>query len=136
MMNEAELKYWQNWKPSDYDIKWTQRLIDTLKDGGMWMVPKSQNVFRFDKGMKIATLTEGGVDSLFYQIKKVLEILGWTVVMRPAVALDTGAGKTQAGAVPVSDPNLERALGEAFEKIFGPGEVLGFRGEIEPPWRN
>lgn len=134
-MNDAELNYWQTWVPRDYDIKWTQRLIDTLKDGGMWMVPHSQNAFRFDKGMKIATLTHGGVDSLFYQIKKVLEMLGWTVAVRPEAALDTGAGKTQAVAAPKFDANFERAFGEAFERVFKPGEILAFRGgDVEPPW--
>ena len=92
-MNEAEIAYLQNWEPTDFDIAWTQRLIDSLKDGGVWEVPKSQNVFQMNKTQKVAMLIEGQIDSLFYQIGRALAVCGYKVELSTALA--TGAGKAQ-----------------------------------------
>jgi len=95
-MSEAELKYWQNWKPRPMDVQFMAMMISTMKDGGVWAVPVNKTVYKVDKQKKAFVLIEGGVDHLFYMNEKALQPLGWTVEV-DAAALATGAGKTQAG---------------------------------------
>ena len=95
-MTEAELKYWQNWKPRPMDIQFMAMMIETMKDGGVWAIPVNKTVYKLDKQRKLFVLTEGGVDHLFYMNQKALQPLGWDVeVATPTLA--TGGGKTQAG---------------------------------------
>lgn len=59
---------------------WTQRLIDTLNDGGTWMVPRSGTILRFDKVSRIANIVyEMTPDT---SIKQVLTAMGWTVTKK------------------------------------------------------
>lgn len=97
-MNEAELKYWQNWKPRPMDVQFMSMLIETMKDGGVWAVPVNKTVYRLDKSRKMFVLIEGGVDHLFYMNQKALQPLGWDVEVPAENKLATGGGKTQAGS--------------------------------------
>jgi hypothetical protein len=96
-MTEAELKYWQNWKPRPMDVQFMAMMIETMKDGGVWAVPVNKTVYKVDKAKKAFVLIEGGIDHLFYMNQKALQPLGWTVEVS-AEAVATGAGKTQAGS--------------------------------------
>lgn len=35
-----------DWKPSDSDVKWLQKLLKVLKPGGVWMTPSGGVVFQ------------------------------------------------------------------------------------------
>lgn len=61
-------------------IRWTKRLIESLNDGGTWLVPRSGTIVTFDKKKQIAV-----VDAPFMRdpsITKVLTAMGWKVVMK------------------------------------------------------
>lgn len=51
---------------------WTQNLIDNLRDGGSWMVPRSMAVYTFYKSRKVAV--RANRDSA---IDDVLTHMGW-----------------------------------------------------------
>lgn len=93
-MNEAELKYWQNWQPDQTAIDFMHGLINSDKGG--WKLPVNGTVYRFDRDRKAFVLVEGRVDHLFYMNKRALEAIGWTIEIDPQAALATGAGKTRA----------------------------------------
>lgn len=59
-------------------IQWQQNLIDTVKDGGSWAVPRSGTIITFDKGTRTAVFTLKGIPEP--DIKRVLERMGWAVV--------------------------------------------------------
>lgn len=59
-------------------IKWTQAMFDTVKDNGMWMVPRSMTMVRINKKDRIATIIVGFAPDP--SIKRVIEAMGWTVV--------------------------------------------------------
>lgn len=58
-------------------IRWQQGLIDSINDGGFWMVPRSLSIFRLDKKNKIAVQETGMSEPT---IIKVFEAMGWTAV--------------------------------------------------------
>ncbi len=61
-------------------IRWTKQLIESLNDGGTWLVPRSGTIVTFDKKKQIAV-----VDAPFMRdpsITKVLTAMGWKVVMK------------------------------------------------------
>ena len=61
-------------------IIWTKKLIDSLNDGGTWLVPRSGTMVTFDKKKQIAT-----VDAPFARdpsVTRVLAAMGWKIVMK------------------------------------------------------
>ena len=67
-----------NTKQGMADAKaWTQRLIDSLNDGGSWLVPRSGTIIVFDKVLRIAHIKHEMLPD--ESIKKVLKEMGWTV---------------------------------------------------------
>ena len=60
-------------------IQWTKKLIESLNDGGVWMVPRSGTMVRVDKKTQTATLTSVHPDP---SITKVLTAMGWKVVQK------------------------------------------------------
>jgi hypothetical protein len=65
-----------------------------------------------------SVLRHSQVDKLFYQNKKCLEQLGWTLDVTPEAALGTGTGKTDTARtfVAVEPGNLPAALPSAVEE--------------------
>lgn len=59
-------------------IAWTQRHFKMAKDFGLWLVPRSGTLVRFDSKEKIAIITSG--DSPDPSIARVIKAMGWTVV--------------------------------------------------------
>jgi hypothetical protein len=59
---------------------WTQNLIDGLKDGGQWIVPRSGTAIIFDKANKKALVTHQMVPDI--SIEMVLEALGWEITYK------------------------------------------------------
>ena len=67
-----------NTKQGMRDAKaWTQQLIDSLNDGGSWLVPRSGTIIVFDKVLRIANIQHEMTQDV--SIKKVLREMGWTV---------------------------------------------------------
>ena len=60
-------------------VKWTAATFDTIKDGGVWMVPRSMTMVRINKKERIATLVVGFAPDP--SIRRVIEAMGWTVVV-------------------------------------------------------
>lgn len=59
---------------------WTQNLINSLKDGGSWLVPRSGTIIVFDKSRKKATVTYQSVPDV--SIEHVLETMGWEITYK------------------------------------------------------
>lgn len=53
---------------------WTQALIDNMKDGGRWDIPRSRCIVTFNKKDHTFTMTGEGVDTATC---RVMEALGW-----------------------------------------------------------
>lgn len=59
---------------------WTQKLIDNIKDGGVWMVPRSGTIIKFDKVNKKALVTHQLMPDI--SIEMILEALGWEITYK------------------------------------------------------
>jgi hypothetical protein len=57
--------------------QWMQRLIDGLKDGAIWGIPRSNAMYKFDKKKKIATALGPGRDEA---VEVVLKKIGWSIL--------------------------------------------------------
>ena len=61
-------------------MRWTKQLIESLRDGGTWAIPRSGTVVTFDKRKQTAI-----VDAPFAHdpsVTRVLTALGWKIVMK------------------------------------------------------
>lgn len=58
--------------------RWQESLIDSVKDGGTWLVPRSGSVYTLDKAKKQATKVVQLVPD--ESVDRVFAALGWTVV--------------------------------------------------------
>lgn len=68
-------------KPPEHVLEWCRNLIRVLQDGGVWGIPRSQIVFRVDKGAQKLILVIGETDDPdFIATKKVFKHIGWSVV--------------------------------------------------------
>ena len=59
-------------------IQWQRALIDSLVDGGTWVVPRSGTIITFNKQTRTATFTLQGDPEP--DIQRVLLRMGWDVV--------------------------------------------------------
>lgn len=59
---------------------WTQKLIDNINDGGVWMVPRSGTIIKFDKVNKKALITHQLMPDI--SIEMILEALGWEITYK------------------------------------------------------
>jgi hypothetical protein len=59
-------------------VQWTRNTFDTIKDGGVWMVPRSMTMVHINKKEKVATIIVGMTPDP--SLKRVIEAMGWTVV--------------------------------------------------------
>lgn len=66
-----------NWQPTDYDVLWTENLLDKLVDDGEWMVPASTSIIKINKNNMTYTL-EGDIEhECNKKIMFIMSILGW-----------------------------------------------------------
>jgi hypothetical protein len=59
---------------------WTKQLVNNIRDGGKWLIPRSGTVVTFDKKQQIAT-----VDAPFGRdtsVTRVLKAMGWKIIMK------------------------------------------------------
>ena len=59
---------------------WTQKLIDGINDGGVWLVPRSGTIIKFDKVNKKALVTHQLMPDI--SIEMILEALGWEITYK------------------------------------------------------
>lgn len=70
-----------NTKQGMKDAKaWMQNLISMVKDDGMWAVPRSGTIIRFDKTNKQAIVTHQTTPDI--SIERVLEAMGWEITYK------------------------------------------------------
>ena len=70
-----------NTKQGMKDAKaWMQNLLNTVKDGGMWAVPRSGTIICFDKTNKKAIVTHQTTPDI--SIERVLEAMGWEITYK------------------------------------------------------
>lgn len=58
----------------DAAVEWTQVVIDTLKDGGVWAVPCCGSLYTFFKSKKQFSVVGAGDPA----IDRVLRTMGWS----------------------------------------------------------
>jgi hypothetical protein len=56
-------------------IAWQRQMVASIKDGGVWIVPRSMSIYTVYNCDKAAERTVGGEDS----IDRVFRAMGWTV---------------------------------------------------------
>lgn len=73
--------------PKPEDVEWCRQLIRVTKDGGVWGIPRSGTVFRFDKNNNRLVLIIPGNDdgSDFAATKTHFAVIGWDVVTEEEV---------------------------------------------------
>ena len=60
-------------------VQWTTEHFAKLKDGGIWIVPRSGTLVRVNHTDKTATIHNTTPDP---SIKRVIEAMGWTIVKK------------------------------------------------------
>lgn len=62
-------------------LDWCQNLVDSVRDGGVWAIPRSSLVFRLSKRDKTLTLVSGDPESDdVVQTSRAFAEIGWRVV--------------------------------------------------------
>ena len=70
--------------PRASDIQWTRNLIDQMKDGGLWGIPRAKSIWRFDKTNKVLIQIHGSPDELDNRALRVIcPLIGWTTAHKP-----------------------------------------------------
>lgn len=72
-----------DWTPSYSDIEWTKQLINSLKEGGTWLVPANKSIWTFRQEAKEAHLKSGDAnEETNSRIKTILqEYLGYNILV-------------------------------------------------------
>ena len=58
-------------------VEWTRNLFESLKDGGVWVVPRSMTILRIYKSERRVLLAQGIEPDP--SIARVIMAMGWTV---------------------------------------------------------
>ena len=58
-------------------VEWTRNLFESLKDGGVWIVPRSGTIVQVFKSERRVVITNGLMPDT--AIKGVVEHMGWAV---------------------------------------------------------
>ena len=69
--------------PTPHDIAWTADMIRTLRDGGLWQIPRNQTWWRVDKTNRVLRLIYGPKDYMFDDITTVCARLGYRTEHAP-----------------------------------------------------
>lgn len=69
-------------RPPESTLQWCLQHIQTIRNGGIWCIPRSQTVFRVNHDKKQLELVEAGVDSDadFYATQDTFSFIGWNVI--------------------------------------------------------
>jgi len=78
-------------------LNWCRNLVNTLRDRGMWGIPRSGLVFQIDKKKNRLVLTSGDeTNSDFSETRRVFAQIGWEVVTQIESEDTPDAGPTDA----------------------------------------
>lgn len=58
-------------------VEWTRNLFESLKDGGIWVVPRSATIVTVFKSKRQVNITPGPLHD--GSIEQVVKAMGWTV---------------------------------------------------------
>lgn len=58
-------------------VEWTRSMFEQLKDGGVWMVPRSGTIVQVFKSERRVVITQGPMPDT--AIAQVIKAMGWTV---------------------------------------------------------
>lgn len=58
-------------------VEWTRNLCEGLKEGGVWVVPRSGTIVQVFKSERRVVITQGPMPDT--AIAKVIKAMGWTV---------------------------------------------------------
>lgn len=98
------------WQPRPSDITWTQNLIESMADGGMWGIPMNQSVWRLDKTNRVFKCVHGTKDDMFEKLTKVCAKLGYTTALAvenlPAHVIDEQLRGTGKSTSRLSNPGV------------------------------
>lgn len=73
-----------NWQPSPSDIAWTRRMIDHMKDGSIWGIPRANSLWKLDKNNKVMVQIYGYTHEPDNAALRVIcPLIGWTTAYRP-----------------------------------------------------
>lgn len=68
-------------------LNWCRALVEMLRHGGTWGIPRSGLVFQIDKNQKQLVLVNGhATDEDFIATQHVFAQIGWTVTAPPAAS--------------------------------------------------
>lgn len=71
------------WKPRPSDVEWTANMIRMLNDGGSWVIPMNQSVWKIDKKRKVFVCIHGANDDMFHKITVCCRQLEYTTEYAP-----------------------------------------------------
>lgn len=70
-----------NYLPDETDITFAQRIVDTVADGGMWVVPQVASAYRMNHKTKTLSLQFGDPDPEFvHRTVQVFGEIGYRVI--------------------------------------------------------
>jgi hypothetical protein len=68
-------------KEPEHVLQWCRSLVASMKDNGIWGIPRSGIVFKIDKAAKRLVLVVGNESNEdFIATKRVFKQIGWDVV--------------------------------------------------------
>lgn len=89
-------------KESPAVLNWCRNLVDTLRDGGVWGIPRSGIVFKVDKKKQCLILTVGEeTNEDFIATRRVFRQIGWDVLTQDESKESTDA---QPGSENIQEP--------------------------------
>lgn len=63
-------------------LLWTKKLVNSLNDGGKWVVPRSGVIVTFDKKKQVATVNAPFGAMSDPSVTRVLKAMGWEIVFK------------------------------------------------------
>ena len=70
-------------KEPEHILQWCRNLTQTLKDGGVWGIPRSGIAFKIDKkNQRLILVTGTETDEDYIATKRVFAQIGWTVITK------------------------------------------------------
>lgn len=69
-------------RPNDDTLRWCQLHVQTIKNGGLWCIPRSSTVFRINHDEKQLELVEVGNDddADYLATQHNFSFIGWNVI--------------------------------------------------------
>lgn len=109
-----------NYRPTQFDINWTKNLIDKMRDGGIWGIPRCQTVWRFDKTNKILICIYGDYDAPdSIALRTICPLIGWKTLLKHEAMT-----KEQVAAAMTEIPAEMQGTGKYTSRITVPTDIV------------